>query len=548
MMKTIQTIKSYNWVYLAISLVFVSLVIFDGFVLHSPLSRVGDVIEHIAAIDTWLERPFSPENPALNSPASSPRFIPFYFPFILLGSVLGWSAWLTYDVICVLGAVLFLMGLRAFSKTIHPSPLAPIFALIIFTAFWTNPWNFSSVYEFSTLYRIAGYPSILAFSVSLFILANLIKAMKAETISKASWIAVALLTAIVWATHILTGAFLIGAAGLYVLFHRRVALKLRGFLIGAGLFGLALAALWPFYSVWEVALGNGGVGKTSWVTSLNYNAERAPYITKNHAFYQYSRIYPIALGVLCALYCAKKRQFVPLLGIIGFALIYIINIYVRLPLGHRFIIYALFFAHVAITITCLDIWSKWSPALSKGLRFVLAGLAIVLFVSLNYDRIKPHLRPADPDILARNHAIEAVTDESSVIAGSLREIWMLTTYDRKVLALLHPNPLVPDLNQRSVANFVLLTDGSSDDVRELARNCYGVTHLVISTGNKWKQNEDGIKLADNLSKTGLKVTVLPGYAKLVALEPAAKPISCPANAQELMWENLKVVYDLKADL
>ena len=528
-----------NWAYYLILAVFVALVVLEHFIFQQPRTRVGDVIEHISALNAWIDKPFNPDNPGLKSDAASPRFIPVYFPFVLLGAVLNWDGWLAFNVITLFGALLFVFCAHKFFNTVSLNKHAALLGWLVFMGIWANPWNYSSVYAFSTLYKITGYPSIIAFSLSLLILSILIKSTRSGELSQLGWIALAVLTAIVMATHVLTGVFLLGAAALYILFSENRKNTLRLKLIFAGLGGVLLSLLWPFYSLLDVIFSGRVTNGNIWISDLSYQADRSGWLIKSHAFYEFGRFYPILLGLICAALLARKGQIIPLLGILGFSTLYVANLFMPIPLGHRYIIYALFFGHLAILLLVLRFLgsSKYTSKVKYG---VLAA-AIAGFFITNYVRIKPNFGPAKSAIMERNLAVQSLTDETSVIAGDARAIWMLTAYDRKVLWLKHPNPLVKNRYDRAVASVVLQSENAPDPIRKLAQDCFGVTHLLLHVGVRKRVNKEALALSQKLSEEGLKRHRLKrGYVLHELSKPQTK--SCDIDDFTMLKQSMNEIY------
>ena len=528
-----------NWAYWGILAIFLILVILDSFVYQMPRARVGDLIEHVSALDVWIEQPFSPENPALNSDAPSPRFIPVYLPFVWLGSLLGWSGWTAYNVISVCGALLFIFCAHRFFKALSPHKYAPLLGWLVFMGLWANPWNYSSVYAYSTLYKITAYPSIIAFSLSLLCLAILILCLKGGQITKWQTIGLAALTTIIVTSHILTGAFLLCAAALFILFSPATS-KLRLQIFGAGVAGLILSLLWPFYPVGEVMAGGRVVTGEIWTQRLSVQPGRAGALLDRHSFYEWGRYYPIFLGVLAALFLAFKRQFISILGILGFGSIYLINLFVPLPLGHRFIIFSMFFGHLAIFLIVLSAWKKLVTTEKSGTIF--AGLLAIGFLVLNVARLTPPLGAHNGKVLERNLKVQALTTEQSVIAGDPAAAWMLSAYDRKILWLKHPNPLVDDRYDRALASVILQTPEAPKDIVDTAQSCFGVTHLLLNQGTKKNPDEEIISLVKALKKRGLEQQIIDKSYVLFELPPANENLSCDEDEFQRMRQTIDAIY------
>lgn len=528
-----------NGFYGIVLVAFVVLVVLDSFVFQMPKARVGDMVEHISALNAWLDQPFSPENPGVFSDASSPRYIPIYFPFVLLGSLLGWGGWFTFNVIALSGAFLFIYAAHTFFRSLSDFRHAPLLGWVIFMGVWAKPWNYSSVYAFSTLYKITAYPSILAFSLSLICLAVLRQVLERETVSKRELISLLLLTAIVMSSHILTGSFLLGAAALFILSMNSPA-RLKIKLLFAGGLGVLMSCFWPYYSVWEVVTNGYVTSGASWISDLTYRPHRSGTLIDNHSFYEFRRYYPVIFGLMAALYLASQRQWMPLMGILGFGAIFILNLFLPIPLGHRFLIYTIFFGHLAIFFTVVQsLYHR--PELTR-LWPIVFGLASVFFVIVNAMRIIPQLGPGNVKILERNLQIQSLTDDKSVIAGHPETMWLMTAYDRKALWLKHPNPLVKDRYGRALANTILLAPQASVRTRQMAQSCFGVTHLILFEGWPRNPDEETLALLHRLDEDGVVKHKVDKRHWLYKLNTPNTDISCNANAFDEMRAEINDIY------
>ena len=528
-----------NWIYYLILGVFLVLVILDSFVYQMPRTRIGDVVEHVSALNAWIDSPFNPENPSLKSDVASPRFIPIYLPFVLLGSVFAWDGWVTYYVIALFGALLFIYSVHAFFRSLYQQSYAPLIGWLVFMGLWTDPWNYSSVYAYSTLYKITGYPSILSFSLSLLCLSVLIKSLKKNRLGNGAFAGLGVLTALVITSHILTGVFLLGSAALYILFtNASKSLKTRLFFAGG--LGFALSFLWPFYPIWEI-IGFGNVTSgASWTSELRFEPDRSSRLSINHAFYEWHRYYLAFLGILAACYLLLKRDVIPFFGIFGFGSLFILNLFIPIPLGHRFVIYSLFFGHLAVFLVVMKfLRSKYEKQTLPLLGML--GLMAVFLVS-NIIQITPQFKKYKSHLIERNRIIQMHTSKDSVIAGNPGTMWMVSAYHRKVLWLKHPNPLVKDRHARAMANILLQSPDADLSVRRMMQSCFGVTHLVLFEGTKRNPQEDIIRLMKAFDSQDFKKEKVGNRYWLYELPEVDRLASCGEREIQQMRQAIDQIY------
>lgn len=474
-----------NLLFAAIACVMLYCVCVSLFWNEDPFRMSGDNSEHLAALKVWIESPFSPATPQVGGTDASARFTPYFFPFVLASKLFGFTHWQAYQYASLASAFILMGGFYVFFRALHPNPLAPLLGASIFLFGWFHPWDWSSVYEFSTLIRIMGYPSIQATGLSLCLLAHLLRALKRENFRPVDTFVLGLGIAFTIATHALTGAFLVLASAIFIASFGKAGFRTRAALLLTVGFGGLLSLAWPFYSVFEVVTGGHGRDE-GWIPQLiEVSVNRRDSLTTYHPFYKLLPLLPVFIGILSgAVLAIWKKQFTMLAGTIFFLAIYVGNLFVSIPLGHRFVIYAMFFAHGAIFLYILTILEdprvKKSRLISHPASQLVAFLLVLgVLSSSRIPAIQQALKPLPDRGMMINLEVARLTDDTSIIAGNEPDIWPLPAYGRFILSLKNPNPLVHDILDRRRANILLLNEKTPNTLRQEISTCYGVTHLLI---------------------------------------------------------------------
>ena len=460
----------------------------------------GDNAEHLAALRVWLENPLNPETPQINGDVASPRFIPLYFVCVLIAKVFGMDHWQAFNLAGYISFFVLMGGFYAFFRAIHPSKFAPLVGILVFMFGWATPWTASSVYEFSNLIRIMSFPSIQAFGVSLFTLAILISALAEDSPKKCKLAGFVGGVAFIFATHVLTGAFILLSSFTFIAASRNVPVARRAIFTGLTLLGMCLSFLWPFYPVLEVMLGGSGYS-SNWVSGLSSLAPaRTDYLISSYPLYEYRHMGTLIAGLIVALILMVwKRHFIALLGLAGFSSIYFANLFTIIPLGHRFLIYAYFFAHFAFLMLLLYLFDAAKNASEIRTRRILqigtlcaCAAAAFIFLPAAQKRVVKYTKEHGISVQVNSQKIADLTPPTAVIAGDEIATWTLPPYGRKILALRNPNPLIADEVFRRIVNGILINPESPEHLKAEISACYDVTHLLVGKrmklGRKWGDN------------------------------------------------------------
>ncbi len=490
----------------------------------------SDIWEHTATLRALIDDPLHPRNPHLVSTASSPRFTPHYLLIALVSRLFGMRDALDASGIAALAnTALFLGGLYAFFRTYFTDARAPLYALIVSLCGWWDAWSFSNVYQLSVFFSVASYPSTAALGVSFFGLAAVCHCLRLPEPRRGWLVAVVGIFAYLLLAHPLTAVFGVGAAVLLCLFHPDVTPKQRLVIVAAVVTGAAISHLWPYFSPFKVMLG-GDAPEAQWIERTVDRAAQGSIPRRLHQFYDRRGLIralgialagiPLALG----LFFSRRHRFMAV-GAVGLVTAFALNVFVRIPLGHRIVLLAIPFLHMTVVWALL----KLTPGFKEGTwlrldtwpRRIAASLVIAAllapfahnaferaqnrFQSLpkRYRSPKSGVYPPSPVVkLARAVAEKAGPD--AVVLADVGRSWSLPTFGPRVVALLHKNPLVPDNVARMSAVSAALAGGTTDAKREAILKRYSVTHVMM-------KGRTPTQLRKFLEKSGTRISLPDGY-------------------------------------
>jgi hypothetical protein len=250
--------------------------------------------------------------------------MPYYFVLTAIGQIFSLAPVQIMSMAGIINVILLCFSIQYFFKHYFQKPLAPLFGLVVFFCYWGTAWYWSNVYQLSDLVYTAGYPSTFTFTFTfalcLFSLGYITSLLRQQSVSTVQWIAVVVLSFLMFVCHPLTGAYGIGAAGLLVLTHSNATLNQRIKIIVALLIGFIATELWPYYSAIVIALGQTAKESDGWVGSAVSKAAttefsplaRAYYLYYSHPFYSpidfVMSLGPALLGIPVLCWLAFKKQ------------------------------------------------------------------------------------------------------------------------------------------------------------------------------------------------------------------------------------------------
>lgn len=460
-------------------------------------SQGADYWEHAAALRALIDSPWSPGNPQVASNTLSPRYTPVYLLVALISRAAGWDALDAMALSAALNVGLFLAGVFWFFSLYFRHRLAPLYALCVLFCSWWLGWHYSNVYQLMILPSVAGYPSTTALGLSWFCFGlTTLNVRKQATLGRS--IALGLLCGLTLLVHPLTAVMTMCGVGAIALFEPGGSRAARRWsLLGAGV-GVLATHFWLFYSAFAVMGGGSYSGTAGWAGRAAGQVLAGNKLAKLHEFYDWSGLlgaFGLASpGFACALWLLWRKQhlFVPL-GLAAMLSVFVANAFVELPLGHRFVLLAIVFLHIAMVWGCLMLtpgyadaprWLARRWARIAGPALVLGVLALGVWhnVKLAAWRIPAASRNWVSPVLNYARVVASLAGKDAVIMARSRDGWPVPAFGPKIVALLHPNPLVPDGAERELDANAFFWGACAEARRKAILAKYGVTHVLLAQG------------------------------------------------------------------
>jgi hypothetical protein len=457
----------------------------------------GDYWEHTGVLHALIVNPWHPANPHLLSPASSPRFGPVAVVNALVARAFGLDAIAGLSLAAVANTALFVFGIWLFFRSYFRDARAGLYGLFVMLGSWWEAWTFTSIYQPKVLLSVACYPWLAAFGISLLGLALAVRVLRAETPHWLGLGALVLWAAVVFLTHQITAMMALAALILLALTEPRVSPKRRAYVAGTAVAGCLLAALWPYYSVWRLMAG--GHTDAGWVGRGLQAAVSGSVVAQRHFFYKPADLLA-ALGlavaaVVCLPYffLTRRRLFVGL-GVLAMLGPFAVNAFVPLPLGHRFILLAVFFLHVGVVWLLLTLTPGFSefphaldrPWLRAGCLVFVWGV-LLFFGYHNVQRTRKewayferYARRGESTFVRYGRRVAEIAGDHAVIMGDTLTLWPIAGFGPKVVALQHENPFVPDEAERELAVDRFFGTATADEERTRIISQFHVTHVIVN--------------------------------------------------------------------
>jgi hypothetical protein len=501
----------------------VTWVAFDAlFVRLTSFLGGADYWEHTAALRSLIESPFSPRNPQVLSDVPSPRFGPHYLIVALLTKAFGGDALDAMALAGVLNTALFVSGIYLFFGTYFRDRRAPLYGLIVMFGSWWNAWNFSNVYQLRIYFAVAGYPSSAALAITLIGLWLSVRALRMPKTSPATIATLVAIWAYVFITHPLTAMLSLSGCVLLAAFEPDLPLRRRAWVAGTAVAACLVSAAWLCFPAWQVVAGGKGE-ESGWLARSVSGLAQGGEEYRLHYFYRTHRI-ANSLGLaligipICAYLLFTRYRFIAV-GALSMAAPFIANAYIPLPLGHRFILLAIFYLQLAVVWLLVAASPKWDLApLSLSDRAVgWAGSALVTLVLgataslhlddawLAFENARAKAEGTESPFVRYAREVGELAGPNAVVLGDPIITWPLPTFGPRVVALEHENPLVEDRTARNEAVEVFLARRTKDAERVRILRHFRVTHVIV------KEKQDRQQLGEFLSRHGRRHRLATGH-------------------------------------
>ncbi|HEY2408472.1 MAG TPA: hypothetical protein VGI10_20845 [Polyangiaceae bacterium] len=486
-----------DWAFLALGGALLAFVCWEAccvrVITHSPNA---DYWEHAAVLRALMQSLLHPGNPQLVSGATSARYGPQFVLVALLARAAHTDALGAMSIAAMLDVVLLLLGIYVFFRRYFDEPIASVYGLLVMLTSWWVGFRFSNVYQLTVLPSVASYPSSTALALCLLGLALELGVLRRRVRKPLGLCLLGLCQAMTFIVHPLTAMIFIAGSGLLCVSEPHVERRLRFEVLGASAAGLALSHFWPYFSPWRVLLGGSGFS-AHWLERSVQAATTRSLADYRHTFYDLPAVLRLLglsfLGLLALPYffLRRARWFVGF-GALLMLVPYAVNARIEIPLGHRFLLLAIFYLQVACVwlLLCLTPGSRLgSTRLARGVPRVLGILAIATLLTpfvihnvwLANHEISPFSRRAKngpTPIVRYARAAAEIAGPGAVVLADPVVSWPLPAFGLKVLVLNHDNPFVADEPERDWAVSRFLSDASPQE-REQIIERYQVTHVVL---------------------------------------------------------------------
>lgn len=499
----------------------------------TTFSAGSDAWEHAAALRRLLDDPWSPGNPHVLSSDSSPRYMPHYLLVALGCRAVGiLDALDALGVAALINTLVFTSGIGFFFWSYFKDARAPLYGLIVLFCSWIDGFHFSNVYQLKVYFSVASYPSTAALGVTLHGLAIATRLVRAPRVGGAGLVLLGALSAYLFLLHPLTACAGLVGMGALIVTEPGASARQRAALMAAMVAGLALSHFWPYFSPFEVALGGKSETSSEWVKKAVVKAASADSESVElHRFYdvsaQMKNLGLSLIGIPVVLFfVARGRHLFVVTGAVALGVPFLVNAYVPIPLGHRFVLLANLFLQIAVVwlllrlspryvepsgslyripgSALLERWSGRLEAKFRAARWRVTTLRVlgVMLVTLmlgwmalenvdvaterfaQYEKRYRHrqrdgsFRPTLPVRLAL--VIRKTAPPDAVVLGDSRSLFSLSAWGPHVVAPLHNNPLLPDRRRRAHEITEFRSKKTSDERRQEILEKYGVTHVLLA--------------------------------------------------------------------
>lgn len=488
--RALSTFARTYWSDVAFVLLGLGIVIWVGwdaaYVRSITYSRGSDYWEHTAVLRALIEDPFRPVHPMTGSDVGSPRFSPHFLWVALLSRAFGFDPIEAIGFAAVANTLLFLAGIYVFFRTYFRSRLASLLGLVVLFGSWLDAPHFSNVYKLKVYFSVAGYPSTAALGVTLLTFTLALVVLRSERERRAALVALAFAWAYLYITHPLTAMLALVGGAVLAATEPGATLR-RRLLVGATIpAGLILTLFWPYYPALRMVTGGT-------VQRVSKELARGDY--ELHHFYELGALldivgYALPGVLLIPYFLVRRRHLFLALTPLAMLAVFVVNAFVPLPLGHRFILLATFFFQASTVWLLLALIEPaadapaplrrrsvlWAARAAVG---VLLAVLCVQNVEAAESRFARSVPGRKSPAVRFGEQVAKIAGPGAVVLADKVTSWSLPTFGCRVVAFHHQNPLVPDGDERNLAVRRFYSTASDAERAEILER-YRVTHVVVT--------------------------------------------------------------------
>jgi energy-coupling factor transporter ATP-binding protein EcfA2 len=219
---------------------------------------VSDFWTHAATLAELIAHPGDPADPLVGGDGGFPYYSPYLLVLAGLARLTGLGAVGTLELAGLPVLVFALWAVRRFVGVFSPRPRVAVLFLLFTLVLWgIRPWFYSGMFNLGTLSLALAWPSLLAFGLMLTVWRALCDFAVAP--SRGAWLVLATVPALVILIHPFTALnTALGAVALMIGRWRDRPLRDLGLLAAAAAVSVALASLWPYYSLSDLLVSPAG--------------------------------------------------------------------------------------------------------------------------------------------------------------------------------------------------------------------------------------------------------------------------------------------------
>jgi len=534
-----------------------------------------DYWEHTAALTEWLRNFSAPTNPHVASPELSSRFMPYFWVLTWLGLMFDLDAVQLMSISSVLNYLLIIIGLQLFLRYYFSDAWAPFVGFITIFMVWGIGWNWSNLYQLRSFFYIGGYPSTFVFGLSLIAFWATLKMLRQSGSLVVLCVLLGLLTWLMLLGHPLTGAYAVAGCVLLALTSGSALIGQRVIVLAVLVVASGAVELWPYFSTWKLMLGQYGAGAEQWSSLLGMEpVERFKSGEWRHLFYNPNVIVnilgPVLLGIpiIFWLFFKREHSFI-VAGAVVMAIPFIANLFIAIPLAHRFLLFVVFYLQLALVwffLTLLIVCRAEPRPLYGKTALQLMAFAALAVVTANVAllaneysgssllpdnlqvRDKRAVLPNGMNVMQVYQELTTSLDDDAVVLTTAALGWPLPSVKGKVVSLYHENPLVLDQLERYQATGDFFYKSVTDRTRAEIVTRYDASHVLVSDRDTQIQPS----VAEWLSRYAIEVHAVGNYRMYDLLDtlPRIEPAIAeqPLEISDMAIERQSDVIDVLPEM
>jgi hypothetical protein len=348
-------------------------------------------------------------------------------------------------------------------------------------------FGWSGEYSFNLLRLTLCYPSTFSLSLSFFGFYFILRYIKTNNLK--NYLFSIVLGIIIFVTHPLTGSFFFLSVVLIGICERRDNLKTEIAVLCLPIIVFFFSCFWPYFSIIDLMFSS--IGLKEWGSSQFYSPQ---------VIYQLG---PVLLGLPIVFnYIIKNEYKFVYYGFVSCFLIYIVSGIMKISLGSRYIFFFVFFLHLAISreFRVRNLLSlstiKQVFCSSDRRKLIDIFLILILFSSIVFnigwayaghfadkegDKIIVHkYRAYDHVDFNEYDFLKEKVGRYEVVMSDKRTSWLIPSFSGKAVCLLHVNPFIPDLEERSDDVETFFDAKTTSETRVQILKKYNVSHILLN--------------------------------------------------------------------